>query len=305
MENIRYHPAQAGALFVPHGAPTFALRPGAAGAALARIGNALPLPRAIIIVSPHWETEIAVVGLAERPETIHDFGGFPDELYTIRYPATGCPEAAQDVVDAIAAAGLPVTTDAQRGLDHGAWVPLRMMFPDADVPVVPLSVQHNAGPAHHYRLGQALASLASKGYLVIGSGNITHNLRDYQVARRGGGTADYVQDFPEWMAARLAAHDVPALLDYRQRAPGAVRAHPSDEHLMPLFVALGAGGGEHAHAERLHAGIDDYVLAMDAYAFTPEAAGASLASSASSALSALSASSASSASNPADAASTS
>ena len=267
MDNTVHHPAQTSALFVPHGAPTFALRPGAAGAALARTAGALPLPRAIILVSPHWETEIPVVGLAERPETIHDFGGFPAELYTIRYPATGCREAAQDVVDAISAAGMPVATDPQRGLDHGAWVPLRMMFPDADVPVIPLSVQHDAGPAHHYRLGQALAPLAAKGYLVIGSGNITHNLRDYQVARSGSGTSDYVHAFPEWIAARLAGHDVPALLDYRQQAPGAAQAHPSEEHLMPLFVALGAGGGEHAQAERLHAGIDDYVLAMDAYAF--------------------------------------
>lgn len=279
MENFTRDPARAAqqpafpaSLFVPHGAPTFALRPGAAGAALVRTANALPRPRAIIVVSPHWETGMAVVGLAERPETIHDFGGFPTELYAIRYPATGCPEAAQEVVDAIAAAGLPVATDAARGLDHGAWVPLRMMFPDADVPVVPLSVQHHAGPAHHYRLGQALAALAGKGYLVIGSGNITHNLRDYQLAMRGGGAADYVQAFPEWIAARLAAHDVAALLDYRRQAPGAVQAHPSEEHLMPLFVALGAGGGQQATAKRLHAGIDDYVLAMDAYAFGTAAA---------------------------------
>ncbi|WP_151448283.1 DODA-type extradiol aromatic ring-opening family dioxygenase [Lacisediminimonas profundi] len=271
MKTNSSNPQAPRALFVPHGAPTFALRPGAAGAALVSFASTIALPRAIVIVSPHWETGSPVVGFAERPETIHDFGGFPDELYAIRYPATGCPEAAQQVVDAIGAAGLPVTADARRGLDHGAWVPLRMMFPDAEVPIIPLSVQHNAGPAHHYRLGQALAPLVDQGFLVIGSGNITHNLRDYQIARSGRGTPDYVHTFPEWIAKNIAARNIDALLDYRRQAPGAVQAHPSEEHLMPLFVALGAGGAQ-AQAVRLHAGIDDYVLAMDAYAFTGEQA---------------------------------
>src|SRR5471032_349435 len=142
------------ALFVPHGAPTFALRPGAAGAAIAAQASALLLPRAIIIVSAHWDTAIPTVGLADRPETIHDFWGFPQELYTLRYPATGCCEAANEVAAAILAAGLPVRTDAERGLDHGAWIPLRIMFPDAEVPVIPLSIQSQGGPEQAYRLGQ-------------------------------------------------------------------------------------------------------------------------------------------------------
>ncbi|MDB5798097.1 MAG: Extradiol ring-cleavage dioxygenase, class enzyme subunit [Paucimonas sp.] len=260
------------ALFVPHGAPTFALRPGAAGAALEECARRLPRPRAIVIVSPHWETTIPVVGVAPRLDTIHDFHGFPQELYALRYPASGGREAAQEVVAAITAAGLPVATDAQRGLDHGAWVPLRLMFPDADVPVIPVSVQTHAGPAQAYRLGQALAPLAAAGFLVIGSGNITHNLRDYGLARSGHAAPEYVHAFPEWIASRLAAHDLAALLDYRKQAPDAARAHPSEEHLLPLFVALGAGGGEQAGARRFHAGIDDYVLAMDAWIFEKEAA---------------------------------
>ena len=117
------------ALFVPHGAPTFALRPGAAGAAIATAARQLPLPRAIVIVSAHWDTAEPTVGYAARPETIHDFWGFPEELYALNYPATGCREAADEVVAAIRAAGLPVASDAGRGLDHGAWVPLRLMFP--------------------------------------------------------------------------------------------------------------------------------------------------------------------------------
>ena len=257
------------ALFVPHGAPTFALRPGAAGAALVRLAKSLPSPRAIVIVSAHWDTAVPTVGFADRPETIHDFWGFPEELYGLNYPATGCREAAEEVVAAIQAAGLPVQKNAERGLDHGAWIPLRLMFPDADVPVIPLSIQSRGGAAQAYQLGQALAPLARRGFLVIASGNITHNLRDYQVAARSSGqTPAYVREFADWLAARLASRDLPALLDYRRQAPDAVQAHPSDEHLLPLYVAFGAGG-DGARSERFHAGIDDYVIAMDAYAFLP------------------------------------
>lgn len=258
------------ALFVPHGAPTFALRPGAAGAALKALASTLAQPRAIIIVSAHWDTAQATVGFAERPETIHDFWGFPEELYTLRYPATGCREASQQVVDALQVAGLPVASDAGRGLDHGAWVPLRLMFPDAEVPVIPLSIQSQGGPEQAFKLGQALIPLTRQGFLVIASGSLTHNLRDYQLAwRNGGQTPAYVRQFSDWLAERLTAHDTKALLDYRRQAPGAVQAHPSDEHLLPLYVALGAAG-ENAEARRVHAGIDDYVIAMDAYTFQPQ-----------------------------------
>ena len=261
------------ALFVPHGAPTFALRPGAAGAALAAAARALARPRAIVIVSAHWDTTAPTVGFADRPETIYDFWGFPEELYTLHYPATGCREAAQEVVAAIEAAGLAAQRDEQRGLDHGAWIPLRLMFPDADVPVIPLSLQSRDGPEAAWRLGRALAPLAARGFLVIGSGNVTHNLRDFQtVVRHGGQTPAYVREFADWMADRLAARDLHVLLDYRRQALGAVQAHPTDEHLLPLYVALGAAG-DSARIERFHAGIADYVLAMDAYAFLPHEGG--------------------------------
>lgn len=256
-------------LFVPHGAPTFALNPGAAGAALKAITQTLPQPRAIVIVSAHWDTAIPTVGSADRLETIHDFWGFPDALYEIRYPATGCREAAGEVAAAIAAAGLPVALDEQRGLDHGAWVPLRLMFPDAEIPVIPLSLQSHGGTQQAYRLGQALAPLAERGFLIIGSGSITHNLRDFQMAWRNGGTTPaYVREFADWLAARLADKDLPALLDYRRQAPGSAQAHPSEEHLLPLYVALGAGSPD-CTVNHFHAGIDDYVIAMDAYAFLP------------------------------------
>lgn len=257
------------ALFVPHGAPTFALNPGAAGAALARQADQLPQPRAILIVSPHWITDIPTVGTADRLDTIHDFWGFPEALYALRYPATGCREAADAVHDALQAAGLPVTRDGERGLDHGAWVPLRLMYPDADIPVVPLSLPAQHGPEFAYRMGQALAPLTEQGFLIIGSGSLTHNLRDFQSAwQNGGQTPAYVRTFADWLAERADDNDVSALLDYRRQAPDAVRAHPSEEHLLPFFIALGAAGST-ARAERFHRGIDDYVIAMDAYAFLP------------------------------------
>ena len=266
--NLQHQPS----LFVPHGAPTFALDPGAAGAALSRRAAQLPRPRAIVAVSAHWETAVPTVGLASRLETIHDFSGFPAELYAIRYPATGCPEAAREVAQALRDAGLPVEFDAGRGLDHGAWVPLRLMFPDADVPVVPLSIQPRLGPAHALRVGRALAPLRERGLLVVGSGNLTHNLHDYFTALRGGEMPPYVREFADWMRDRLEAGDVAAVVDYRRAAPSAARAHPSEEHLLPLHVALGAAGEPYS-VERFHAGIDDYVLAMDAYTFD-DAAGA-------------------------------
>ena len=128
------------ALFVPHGSPMFALQPGAVGPALAAAVQRLSTPRAIVVISPHWETNIPTVGAASQLETIHDFGGFDPRLFEIQYPATGCPEAAQQVVEALRDAGFPAAVDSERGLDHGAWVPLRYMFPDADVPIVPLSM---------------------------------------------------------------------------------------------------------------------------------------------------------------------
>ena len=255
-------------LFVPHGAPTVALEPGTTGEALARVCAQFGRPRAVVIVSPHWEAAQPIVGCAGALETIHDFYGFPEALYALRYPARGDAESARAVRDAIAAAGLgPVAMDPARGLDHGAWIPLRMMFPDADVPVVPVSLQSQEGVAGAWRLGRALAPLARAGFLIVGSGNLTHNLQDWRrVAAMGAPVPAYVQAFPEWIAQRLAADDFDALLDYRRRAPGGAQAHPSDEHLQPFHVALGAAG-EAPRAERFHTGVNAGVIAMDGWAF--------------------------------------
>ncbi|MFC5299945.1 dioxygenase [Azospira restricta] len=255
-------------LFVPHGAPTFALHPGAAGAALTRFAAALPRPRAVLVVSAHWSTDAPTVGGAEWPATVHDFHGFPPALAAIRYPAPGAPALADEIAATLAAAGFAARVDRQRGLDHGAWIPLRLLYPEADVPVLTLSLQAHRGAEHHLRLGRALTGLPAAGVLLVASGNLTHNLADF---RLGGGDADtlaYVGRFADWVWQQLERGSAEALLRYRGLAPDAARAHPSEEHLLPLFVALGAAGNDW-RAERIYSGIDDRVLAMDSFAFRP------------------------------------
>ncbi len=256
-------------LFVPHGAPTFALNPGAAGQAMSAFAAALPRPRAIVVVSAHWEEEVPSVGSADALETIHDYHGFPSALYELRYAAHGSPSVAEEVRRLLHRNGFAARLDSTRGLDHGAWIPLRQMFPAADIPVIPLALQRGDGPAHHYRLGQALAPLLAQGILLLASGNLTHNLMDYRTAPPpGAGHWAYVDAFADWVWARLADGDSESLLNYRRLAPNAARAHPSEEHLLPLYVALGAAGPNY-RAERLYAGIAERVLAMDMLAFHP------------------------------------
>lgn len=253
------------ALYISHGSPMTALEPGQVGARLAELARDLPRPRAIVIASAHWLAHAPQVGAAAQPQTIHDFGGFPQALFDIRYPAPGAPTLAARVAGLLSDAGLSPTLDPDRGLDHGVWVPLRLLYPEADIPVVPVSIQPHLGPAHQLAVGRALAPLRDEGMLVIGSGSITHNLHDwrsYNDARQ----APYVQPFIDWVEQRMAAEDVDALLDYRRQAPHAERAHPTDEHLLPLYVAMGAGGTP-MRAQRIDAGIDMGFLAMDIYRF--------------------------------------
>ncbi|MEO8778891.1 MAG: class III extradiol ring-cleavage dioxygenase [Rhodanobacter sp.] len=253
-------------LYISHGSPMTALHPGPTGERLAELAAVLPRPRAIAVASAHWLSHQPQVGAATTPETIHDFGGFPAALYQLHYPAPGAPALARHVLQLLDQAGLAPMQDPDRGLDHGVWVPLRLLYPAADIPVVPVSIQPELGPAHHYALGQALAPLRDEGVLVIGSGSITHNLHDLRAGYSDERQAPYVKPFIEWIEQKLAAGDIDALLDYRRQAPFAERAHPADEHLLPLFVALGAAG-VNVHAQRIDAGIDMGLLAMDIYRF--------------------------------------
>lgn len=253
------------ALFVSHGAPTLALEHNAAHDFFNRLASRLPRPQAIVVFSAHWDTPDTRVTAAARHETIHDFYGFPEPLYRLRYPASGAPQLAADIVERLQAEGITAATDATRGLDHGAWVPLLLAYPDADIPVVQVALQTRLGPAHHLRLGQALAPLRERGVLILASGGATHNLREFFGQPDGAPPADYAAAFTDWLEERLAENDIAALLDYRRQGPQATRNHPTEEHFLPLFAALGAAAGE--PVTRLHHSFSHGVLAMDAYAF--------------------------------------
>ena len=229
-------------LFISHGSPMLALHPGASGPALAGLANRLPRPKAIVVVSAHWESRELLVTSSAQPETWHDFYGFPPALYAVQYPAPGAPSLAGQVSELLKAAGLPARLDAQRPFDHGAWVPLSLMYPDASIPVVQVSLPSHMGPALQVKVGQALASLRAEGILLVGSGSITHNLGELDWRAGPETITPWAREFRDWVVDKLAANDESALHDYRHQAPHAVRSHPSDEHLLPLYFARGAGG---------------------------------------------------------------
>lgn len=256
-------------LFVSHGAPDLILTDTSTRDFLAAYAAELPRPRAIVSVSAHFGALRPAVVADAKPEMIYDFGGFDPALYRMVYPAAGDPALAGRIAELLAGAGLDPVVVPRRGFDHGTWVPLKLLYPQADVPVVQLAVLPRQGPRVHYEMGRALAPLTREGVLIVGSGSLTHNLHE-AFAHGRGPRADraasplWVREFTDWIADRIAAGDTEALLDYRARAPHAVRNHPTDEHLLPLFVALGAGGGERL---RVHHDYDFGVLAMDAYRF--------------------------------------
>ena len=251
-------------LFVSHGAPTFALEPGLAGPKLNALGAALPTPKAVLIVSPHWMTRGARVGLSEQPATIHDFGGFPQPLYEISYPATGHAELARRTLDALKSAGWTAQGEEHRGLDHGAWVPLLYLYPHADVPVFQVSLPHGLDAAGAWAFGQALAPLRDEGVLVIGSGSLTHNLYEFRSGH--GDDAAYAAEFVAWVREAVRQGDSARVRRTLDDAPHAQRAHPTTEHFLPLLVAAGAAG-EGAAAEVIDGGIAHGVLSMDSVVF--------------------------------------
>lgn len=263
-------------LFLSHGSPLHARGGSRAAAGWAALAARLPRPKAIVVASAHWETELPMVAAGAHPETIHDFGGFPPDLYQMRYAAPGAPQVAQRAVELLKAAGLSASSNACRGLDHGAWVPLRHMYPQADVPVVQVALQPALGNAHHLRLGAALAPLADEGVLIVGSGHMTHNLREVMQLLRQGAVqfgaetpaAPYVEAFRGWVDRALRAPGFDDLAAWDERAPDALRAHPTAEHFLPLLVARAAACNE-AQVERIDLGVEAQVLAMDAYVFGP------------------------------------
>jgi 4,5-DOPA dioxygenase extradiol len=251
------------AVFVSHGAPTLPLEDSHARRFLEGLGSRLGRPRAVLCVSAHWEEAEPRVSTAARPATLHDFHGFPEALYRLRYPAPGARDVARRAARLIGSSGSPVGLDPERGLDHGAWVPLLLMYPDADIPAVRVSVQPGLGTRAHLELGRALAPLREEGVLVLGSGGAVHDLRAFRPG--SASVPDWALAFEEWLVAAVERGDTDALAGYRSLGPEAARVHPREEHYLPLLVALGAGGD--GPGVTLHRGFEHGALSMAAFSF--------------------------------------
>ena len=251
-------------LFISHGAPTYAIEPGLAGAQLREVGRLLGKPRAIVVVSPHWMTNGVEISATDCPPTIHDFGGFPRELYSLQYQAPGSPTLARDLKGQLERQGITATLDTQRGLDHGAWVPLLHLYPEADVPVVQVSLPLDSDELSAYALGKALAPLAKEDVLIIGSGSLTHNLHEVRMGETKA--ASYAQAFTAWVRQAVLDGDTIRLTKVLALAPHAARAHPTLEHFLPLLVAAGASY-QAKSVTVIEGGIQHGVLAMESYVF--------------------------------------
>lgn len=254
------------ALFVSHGSPDLLLHSSPALNFLKQLGTQLSRPKAILVISAHWLTRVPTVSTAPQVTSIHDFGGFPNELYQMNYSAPGAPELAEQTTKLLAQAGFETEIHPNRGLDHGAWEPLMLMYPEANTPVTQLSIQPHFGTSYHLQLGRALAPLRQEGVLILASGTTTHNLRAFGQYAFDAVPPEWVQQFDRWLAEVIAHNNTDALLDYRKQAPYTTQNHPSEEHLLPLFVALGAGG-ETATGTQLHTSFTYGVFSMAAYAF--------------------------------------
>ena len=251
-------------LFISHGAPTFAIEPGLAGALLTQLGKNLPVPKAILLVSPHWMTEQPRACTVTRPSTIHDFGGFPQALYTLQYPAKGHPSFATQALQLLKDSGWNAQADESWGLDHGAWVPLLYLYPAANIPVFQVSMPFDLTAQSAFRFGEILAPLADQGVLIVGSGSLTHNLSEFRLGETQ--VAPYVTEFVDWIRAAVVRGDKQSLLHAMKIAPNAQRAHPSDEHLLPLMFALGAAA-DVLPTSIIDGGVQCGVLSMESYVF--------------------------------------
>ena len=249
------------ALFISHGAPTLALEKIPAHDFLIELGRSLPRPSAVVVVSPHWIAPVFAVKQAERYRAWHDFGGFPDALNQIRYAPPGDPALAAHIAQHLQQARIATQLVDDERLDHGVWVPLVLMYPQADVPVINVA-SLGRGTQAHYKLGRVLAAAVDDDALIIGSGGAVHNL--HEISAPGTRPPPWALGFDDWLADKLLENDREALLDYRRQAPDAARAHPTEDHLMPLFVALGAA---HAGAQALHRSFSYGSLSMACYAF--------------------------------------
>jgi 4,5-DOPA dioxygenase extradiol len=248
------------ALFVSHGSPMTALDPGPYGKALAAFGESVQ-PEAIVVISAHWQEAGIRIASGAKPELIYDFGGFPRELYELKYEAPGSPELAAEIAAELGRAGFDAVLDDRRGWDHGVWVPLRLMFPEARIPVVEVSLPMAWSPEELYRLGQTLGGLREKGVLILGSGGIVHNLRLMNWADKDAPEDAWAREFQGWVRDAVARRDLAALFAYEKLAPHVKRAVPTTEHFAPLFPVLGAAG-DYAQGVPIFEGVEHGNMSM-------------------------------------------
>lgn len=240
-------------LFIAHGAPLLAIEINQYTDFLQSLGETLPKPKAIVLFSAHWESTTQKVSNVDQFETIYDFGGFPEALYQIKYPAKGDSELTKEITTLFSEQGIPYEVDNSRGLDHGAWVVLKMLYPNADIPVISMSVNPHLKPEDQYKIGKSLSVLREKNILLIGSGGTVHNLRAVRMAGDNGAADQWALDFDQWLEEKLSIWDLESLFNYETLAPAAQYAVPpyGKEHFIPLFYAMGAGDLE-KKAELLH-----------------------------------------------------
>ena len=250
-------------LFISHGMPVMAILPSPTHHFLKNLGKKLGRPEAVVCVSAHWETVGPMLSGADNPTTVHDFYGFPQQLYEITYPAPGDPLLASRIKELFSEHGISSRTDPDRGFDHGAWVPLCLMYPEADIPVIQLSIQGDLTPDHHFHMGKALSKLRSEGVLIMGSGGATHNLEDLHGRKMHDEPVGYAVNFDAWLEKTIRNGDIASLLDFKRIGPEAEKNHPfPSDHFLPLFVPLGAteNRGELIHMEFIYG-----ILSLAAY----------------------------------------
>lgn len=229
-------------LFIAHGAPLLAIEDNEYTRFLEKLGADMPKPKAVVLFSAHWESSVQQVSDVSEFETIYDFGGFPRELYEIKYPAKGAKDITEEIINLFTNDKVPFEVNTSRGLDHGAWVVLRMLYPNADIPVVSMSVNAHLSPEEQYKIGRSLSSLRQQDVLIIGSGGTVHNLRAVGWDRDGKVNDQWAVDFDEWIERHLLSWDTKNLFNYYDLAPNAEFAVPryGKEHFIPLFYAMGA-----------------------------------------------------------------
>ena len=251
-------------LFISHGSPTLLIDDCPANEFLKTLGDKIPKPKAILVISAHWETDKPRITSNEKPDLIYDFGGFAEELYKVKYPVKGSKELALQIKDILK--DLHADGNEVRGLDHGVWVPLKLVYPNADIPVLQLSIQPDKSPEYHYELGKKLSVLREQGVLIIGSGSTTHNLRAFFGNKINSVPDFHAKEFSDWVYKTLNDKNPKTLINFMEEAPYASWNHPTTEHFFPIFVAYGAAG-ENADIKRLHSSFTFGIISMDVYSF--------------------------------------